>query len=299
MVRIRRPAGVLALIVVIRACLEQVGGRSFEARAEARAGSEAEAPGRRGARSATEKGRPPAKLIIADDHRLVRSGMRSMLESETDLAVVGEAENGLEAIDLSRSREPDLVLMDVRMPVMDGIEATRALKAELPEVAVLVVTTHESQEYLLEAIRAGAAGYVLKESTKEELLQAVREVLRGELPFQSALAARLLKRLAEETAARFSVAPHATQEGQARPRTQPRGLASVLTPRERDVLRLAAAGKTNREIAKGLHVSLSTVKRHLEHILPKLKVSDRTQAAVKAIEMGLLPSPGREASKNP
>src|SRR3712207_4093820 len=107
------------------------------------------------------------KLLIADDHRLVRAGLRAELEGEPDLVVVGEAENGQEALELCRSHAPDLILMDVRMPMMDGLEATRAIKQELPKVSILIVTTHESQEYLLEAIRAGAAGYVLKEATKQ------------------------------------------------------------------------------------------------------------------------------------
>ena len=235
------------------------------------------------------------RLLIADDHRLVRAGLRAQLEGEADLAVVDEAENGQEALELSRRHAPDLVLMDIRMPVMDGLEATRAIKQELPEVSVLIVTTHESQEYLLEALRAGAAGYVLKEATKQELLEAVRDVLEGELPLDGRLAARLLKRLAEETQQRPtqpsdappSAAP--TIEGRAAEGAKPPSgaLSGVLTPREIEILRLVAAGRTNREIAKELVISLTTVKTHMQRIIPKLEASDRTQAAVKAIELGL------------
>jgi two-component system response regulator DegU len=235
------------------------------------------------------------KLLIADDHRLVRAGLRAQLEGEPDLVVVGEAENGQEALELCRSHAPDLILMDVRMPVMDGLEATRAIKQELPKVSILIVTTHESQEYLLEAIRAGAAGYVLKEATKQELLEAVREVLGGELPLDGRLAARLLKRLAEETKQRptkpsdssRSTAP--TIEGRPAEGAKPpnEALSEVLTPREIEILRLVAAGRTNREIAKELVISLTTVKTHMQRIIPKLEASDRTQAAVKAIGLGL------------
>ncbi len=242
-------------------------------------------------------GHPPARLIIADDHHLVRTGLRAHLEREPDLVVVGEAENGQEALELARLHEPDLILMDVRMPVMGGLEATRAIKRELPEVSVLIVTTHDSQDYLLEAIRAGAAGYILKEATKQELLEAVREVLGGELPFDGRLAARLLKRLAEENRQRSpepgdasrSTAPITEVRPAEEEKPPSEALSEVLTPREIEILRLVAAGRTNREIAKELVISLTTVKTHMQRIIPKLEVSDRTQAAVKAIEMGLRP----------
>ncbi len=240
-------------------------------------------------------GHPPARIIVADDHHLVRTGLSAQLEREPDLVVVAEAENGQEALKLTRLHEPDLILMDVRMPVMDGLEATRAIKRELPEVSVLIVTTHESQDYLLEALRAGAAGYVLKEATKQELLEAVREVLAGELPLDGRLAARLLKRLAEETQQRppessdVSHSTASTVEGRPAQGAKPpsEALSEVLTPREIEILRLVAAGRTNREIAKELVISLTTVKTHMQRIIFKLEVSDRTQAAVKAIELGL------------
>ncbi len=125
-------------------------------------------------------GKAPIRLLIADDHALVRSGLRSMVEKEPDVEVVGEAHNGREAVELCRSLAPNLVLMDVRMPEMDGMEATRAIKHERPEIGILMVTMHESQDYMLEAIRAGAAGYILKDASRDELITAVRHALDGE-----------------------------------------------------------------------------------------------------------------------
>lgn len=234
----------------------------------------------------TDKG-SPARLLIADDHPLAREGLRAMLAGEPDLEVIAEATDGEEALELCRRLSPELVLMDVQMPKMDGLEATRAIKAERPTTSILVVTTHESHDYLLEAMKAGAAGYVLKETTKAQLVDAVRKVLSGESPLSPALAIRLLRQLSEKLKKDEKLAaPTPGGLPAERPEQLPPGL---LTPRELDVLRLLARGKTNREITQELHLSLSTVKTHLEHIMAKLKVSDRTQAALKAIELRLRP----------
>jgi DNA-binding NarL/FixJ family response regulator len=221
----------------------------------------------------------PARLLIADDHALLRSGMRAMLEAEPDLEVVGEAGNGREAVDLCRELLPDLVLMDLSMPEMDGIEATRAIKEELPRTGVLVLTAHADQEMLFEAIRAGAAGYVLKGVGPDELVGVVRGTLGGESPVDQELVMRLVRRLAQE-----ADPPAAMPE----PSAANQGELGSLTSRELGVLRLLAEGRTNRQIAHDLHLSLSTVKRHLERIISKVGVSDRTQAAVKAVELGLI-----------
>ena len=218
----------------------------------------------------------PARLLIADDHALLRTGMRAMLEAEPDLEVVGEAGNGREAVELCRELLPDLVLMDLSMPEMDGIEATRQIKVELPKTGVLVLTDHADQEMLLEAIRAGAAGYVLKGVRPDELVGVARATLGGESPVDQELVMRLVRRLAEEA--------DPPPEPSAARREEP----GSLTPRELGVLRSLATGKTNRQIVHELHLSLSTVKRHLERIISKLGVSDRTQAAVKAVELGLI-----------
>ena len=201
----------------------------------------------------------PSRLLIADDHALLRTGMRAMLETEPDLVVVGEAENGREAVALCRELLPDLVLMDLSMPQMGGIEATRAIKVESPRIGVLVLTAHADQEMLLEAIRAGAAGYVLKGVGPDELVGVVRATLGGESPVDQELVMRLVRRLAEETA------PPAERQPPSEPSASEPGELSPgpLTSRKLEVLQLLSAGKTNRQIAKKLLLSLSTVKRHL------------------------------------
>jgi len=233
----------------------------------------------------------PARLLIAEDHALVREGLRAMLASAEDLEVVGEAENGKKALEMCRSLSPDLVLMDVRMPEMDGLEATKRIKEAQPEVSVLMVTTHQDPDYLLEAVRSGAAGYVLKEATKPQLLSAVRRVLSGENALNQELAMRLIARVSEEP--RRGRERSQVQTGSAGTRSVtrvPEALTGILSGRETEALRLIASGKTNRQIAQELMVSLSTVKTHVQRIIKKLGVSDRTQASVKALEMGLLPS---------
>ena len=223
----------------------------------------------------------PARLLLADDHDLVRDGFHRMLGREPDLEVVGEASNGREAVELCRSLRPDLVLMDVRMPEMDGLEATRTIKAERPEVSVLVVSTHENPDYLFEALKAGAAGYVLKDAPKRRLVDAVRRVLNGESPLNQELAAQLIQRLAKEMAA---------QPARPAPTTRPPAAATAeeLTPRELEVVELLARGWTNPQVAQALNISRGTAKVHVERIIRKLGVSDRTQAVVRALELGLI-----------
>jgi two-component system NarL family response regulator len=224
-----------------------------------------------------------ARLIIADDHEIARTGLRGMLADQPDLQVVGEAATGGQAVALCRSLRPDLALMDVRMPDGDGLSATRAIREELPGTAVVMVTMHENPEYLLEALRAGAAGYVLKDATQDEVLRTVRRVLAGEALLTPNVASRLLKRLVPE-------------ERRGSP-SQRRDQVPRLTARELTVLRLVADGATNREIALALHLSAGTVKVHVERILAKLGVAHRTQAAVRAIELGLAPNLGARSSE--
>jgi DNA-binding NarL/FixJ family response regulator len=215
-------------------------------------------------------GRVAARLLIVDDHDLARAGLRSMLSGERGLEVVAEATGGQQAVTLCQRLQPDLVLMDVRMPDLDGLAATSAIKAGCPTTSVVMVTMHENVDYLLEALKAGAAGYVLKSATKQELVETIRQVLRGESALQPALAAQLLRRFAAEP-------------------PRPTNPVERLTPREREVLALIAQGQTNQQISRALTLSLSTIKTHVEHIIAKLGVSDRTQAAVRAIEARFIP----------
>jgi two-component system, NarL family, response regulator LiaR len=263
---------------------------------------------------------PPkvARLLIADDHALVREGLRTLLSGEDGIEVIAEANDGRQALDICRDLKPDLVLMDVRMPVMDGLEATKKIKQEMPQTSVLMVTMHENPDYLFEAVKTGAAGYVLKDASGERLLSAVRRTLEGESPLNQELAMRLLKRLARESggessseggSGRTSREPpqEADREGDEPLTTHPvatrtgahqagsggsaqsRGAAQIesLTPREVEVLKLLSQGQTNPEIAQNLLFSVSTVKAQVRSILSKLGVSDRTQAAVRAIESRL------------
>jgi DNA-binding NarL/FixJ family response regulator len=217
------------------------------------------------------------RILIADDHELARLGLRTMLTPEPDLEVVGEAGTGREAVELSRQLEPDLVLMDIRMPDLDGLAATRTIKEELPRISILILTLSEDPDYLLEALRVGAAGYVLKDASRRDVVTAVRQVLSGESPLDPRLAAQLIRRLASQRPAKERPAKHGDE----------------LTQRELDVLRLVAEGKTNAEIGQSLFISVGTVKVHVERIIDKLGVSDRTQAAVRAIELGYLTPPSQ------
>jgi DNA-binding NarL/FixJ family response regulator len=211
------------------------------------------------------------QLPIVDDHELARAGLQRILAGEKDLEVVGEARNGQEAVGLCRYLQPNLVLMDVRMPELDGLAATRAIKQQDPHIAVIIITMYENPDYLYQALKAGAAGYLLKDASKREVIMAIRRVLQGEALLQRGLATQLLQRLATERSPR--------SEGE---------LEESLTARGVEVLRLLAQGQTNPEIAYKLRISLATVKVHVGHIIAKLGASDRTQAALRAVELGLL-----------
>jgi DNA-binding NarL/FixJ family response regulator len=226
---------------------------------------------------------PPARLIVADDHALARKGIAVILESESDLEVVGEAADGREALELCRRLHPDLVLMDVQMPGIDGLAATRAIKEEMPATGVLVLTTYENLDFLLEAVKAGAAGYILKDVTCQELIGSVRRALSGENPLDQELAMRLLRRVAKEDKQKAASAPVSNGDN-----GEPESLPEPLTPRELEVVRLLGQEKTNRQIAQELVISFATAKVHVEHIIAKLKVSDRSQAARLVKEAGLL-----------
>lgn len=230
------------------------------------------------AETSPDHARRLTRLAIVDDHELARESLQNMLSDEPDIEIVGEAVNGRQALLLCSRVRPDLILMDVRMPEMDGLAATKEVKQRFPETSVLMLTMHENPDYLLEALKAGAAGYVLKDAPQEEIIEAVRRVRNGESPMDSELAARLLRRLASEGEMRRGTG---TSHGAT-------GAVDPLTPRELEVLELMKLGRTNRQIAADLVISLGTSKNHVEHIIAKLGVSDRTQAVVKALELGIL-----------
>ena len=223
-------------------------------------------------------GDSPSRIVVADDHPLIRHALTTTIDEQPDLEAVGEATDGLEAIKLCRRFQPELVLMDVLMPRMDGLEATRRIKKELPRTSVLVLTAVEDPDYLSEALKAGAAGYVQKGATTQQTLEAVRKVLGGESSLDQELATRLLKRLMEDP----KPEPNGRTKGESPP--------GLLSTRESEVLGLVARGYSNQQIARTLLISVSTVKKHLRNAISKLGVSDRTQAAVRAAELGVLPN---------
>lgn len=213
------------------------------------------------------------RLVLADDHALVRDGTRQLLERQPDLEVVGQAADGEEAIRLARELRPDLVVMDVRMPRLSGVEATRRIKAECPEVGVLVLTAHEDDEYVFALLQAGANGYLLKTAETEELVRAIRATHAG----QSALDPSVAKKVVAQFASGKSL-PDVLAEVSAE--------FEGLTERELEVLQLVASGKTNKEIGQVLYISDRTVQAHLSNIFSKLGVVSRTEAAMYAVRKG-------------
>ncbi|MGI6206583.1 MAG: response regulator [Anaerolineae bacterium] len=211
------------------------------------------------------------RILLAEDHDLVREGTRRLLEQYSDLAVVGEAADGEEAVRLTGELGPDVVVMDVRMPKLNGIQATRALKAAHPQVRVLVLSAHEDDSYVFPLLEAGADGYLLKTASGEDLAQAIRSVMRGQSVFDSQVMSKVVSRLDSR---------HRTYSGE--------GLAEALTEREMEVLRALSTGKSNKEIAADLAISTYTVQVHVRNILGKLGVSSRTEAVAFALRQGWL-----------
>ena len=212
------------------------------------------------------------RILLADDQALFREGLRMLLSAQPDFEVVGEAANGQEALRLAAKLRPQIVLMDMRMPILDGVEATRRLREMQPDCRVIVLTTFDDDELVFEGLRAGAVGYLLKAVSSPRLLEAIHAVARGESILEPSVTAKV-------------VAEFARLANQA---AQPQALATPLSDRETEVLRLVVTGATNREIAATLVIAEGTVRNHMTNILDKLEVSDRTQAAVKAKALGLV-----------
>jgi DNA-binding NarL/FixJ family response regulator len=209
------------------------------------------------------------KVVLVDDHAVLREGMRRILEQQPDIEVVGEAANGLEAVAVTKAVAPDLVLMDVVMPRLTGIEATKQIKQSNPTTAVLILSAYDDDRYVLGLLEAGAAGYILKSATAQEVIHAIRAVHSGETVLHPAITGRLLSRAARSPA-----------------RAAPSHSSGLLTERELEVLRLAARGLSNKEIASQLVLSVPTVKAHLVNIFNKMDVGSRTEAVLQALSQG-------------
>jgi DNA-binding NarL/FixJ family response regulator len=214
---------------------------------------------------------PPITVLVVDDHPVVRSGLVSLLAVEPDLEVVGEAADGAEAVASVKALAPDVVLMDLRMPGMDGADATARIVVDHPATRVLVLTTFDTDDDILRAVEAGASGYLLKDSRREDLVDAIRAAARGETVLAPPVAARLMGRM----------------------RAGAGGTTEQLTPREVEVLAAVGRGLSNADIGRELFIGEATVKTHLLRVFQKLNVDDRTRAVTVAIERGILPSPRR------
>lgn len=231
----------------------------------------------------------PARVLIVDDQQLMRDGLSSLLRVQRGIEVIGVAANGREAIEQALALRPDVILMDVRMPVLDGVAATAEVLRQLPECHVLMLTTFDDSEYVLEALRAGASGYLLKDLPADRLAKAIHAAHNRIYQLDSAVASRLIASAGtpdrQDRPAAAPASSHSTDSSDA---SAPRLGNAGLTEREVDVLRLIAQGATNREIAEYLVISEGTVKNHISNILGRLGVRDRTQAAIFARENGLL-----------
>jgi DNA-binding NarL/FixJ family response regulator len=224
-------------------------------------------------------------LLLVDDQRLMRDGLRTLLELEDDLHVTGEAENGQAALAAYEKLAPDVVLMDIRMPVMDGVEAIRQLRGKWPEAKVIILTTFDDDAYVFEGLRAGALGYLLKDVSGDELAEAIRTVAKGGALIDPSVTRKVVAEFARLTNPAWGAAtPPASAVS--KPGTGP--LIEPLSDREQEVLRFLAEGLTNREIAQRLYLAEGTVKNYISSILMKIDARDRTQAALRAREMGLI-----------
>ena len=210
------------------------------------------------------------KILICDDQELVCEGLKAILGTSSEIDVVGMTNNGLEALEFVQEHEVDVVLMDLKMPIMNGIQATKEIKEKKPDVHILILTTYDADQWVLDAVRNGADGYLLKDAPRERLLQAIEEVHAGRTPVDSKVAGRIFEQIVRT------------------PQKSPTTIGSNLTEREHEILILLSHGKSNAEIAENLFLSEGTVRNYVSSILEKLEVTDRTQAAVIALRSGLV-----------
>lgn len=213
----------------------------------------------------------PIRILLADDHAILRDGIRALLSDETDLNVVGEAENGRQAVEQARALRPDIVIMDIGMPLLSGLEATTQIRRDVPEARVLILTMHQNEEYLARVLAAGASGYVLKDVAGRELVSAIRQVAGGEAFFSPSMTKTLTSLYLHSLEAERTHDPY-----------------SDLTIREREVLQLVAEGFTNHQIAEMLKLSIKTVKTHRLHLMQKLDLHDRTELVKYAFQKGII-----------
>jgi two-component system, NarL family, response regulator LiaR len=220
---------------------------------------------------ASSKHSPRTRIVLADDHPLLRKALKDLLEKEDSFEIVGEAGDGEEAVRLAAEIMPDVVIMDISMPSLDGLQATQQIKARYPDIAVLVLTVHTDDECILEILKAGAAGYLIKSAFGEEVIHAVRAVATGDMVLSAPIGQRLLKQ-----AARFPTRPVLLEAGE------------KLSTREMEVLKLTARGLSNKDVASALGIKLRTVKGHLADIFAKLRVASRTEAVIAGLQAGFL-----------
>lgn len=213
------------------------------------------------------------RVLIADDHRVVREGLGAILKTKSDIDVVGEATNGIEAVQAAKSLKPDVILMDISMPQMDGVEATRAIKKERPQIGIVALTMHDDDPTIFALVRAGVNGYLLKDSDSVDIVKAIRAIYKGESMIHPSIAKKILHEL--------------SQKEERKKEEEPAG-AHRLSAREVDVLQRVATGKTNKEIAGDLTLSEKTIKNHVRNIFHKMQVFDRTEAAIKGIREGII-----------
>lgn len=219
----------------------------------------------------------PISVLIVDDHPVVRDGLKYMFHTSSRIRVVAEASTGLDALEKVRDFRPRVVLMDIRMPDMDGLESTRRIKEQFSETCVVMMTMHDDEGFVVEAVQAGAAGYLLKDAPREEICRTVEAAAGGDITVKASLLQRAMRSLQGPAGSQRLAPPQPRQSG-----------VDELTPREKSVLRLLVEGKTNREIGAALFISEDTAKKHVQGIIAKLRASDRTSAAVTAVRLGLV-----------